>query len=365
MLRIAERIPPLPGGKEIHVSELTRAQANAGHHVRVLFRSGDGRSLAAPSVRVTPTIPTGHVGGAIGSGLFAVAAARQVMRIRRPDVIHAHGDWPEAWGIGRCAHRLGIAFVMTVHGGLNPRHVLPSRVCFAGVDAFIALGERVRIDLERCGVPAERITVMSSGVDTELICSASAGVVREPGLIVTVGSLDRVKNTESVIRAVLAIPEPIRVVLEVIGDGPQMADLVALAGGSPRIRFSGRLARPEVYRRVAAADAFVIASRRLPDKGEGVPTALLEAMALGRPCLVSTAATPQPVVPDNGSYRTFDPQDHPGLRGLIVEVLTDEFLRTELGVRARAAVVDLAWPAVARRVDEVYARARSRRRERQ
>lgn len=352
------------GGKEIHVAELTRAQVALGHRVQVLYRHGDQSSLAAPAVRIALPPPIGGLGGLPGTALFAAAAAHRARRMRRPDVVHAHGDWTEACCMSRYATAAHAPVVMTVHGGLNPRYLPQCRWCFARVDAFIALGDRVRRDLLRCGVPDDRVTVMSSGFDGDLV-TAAAETVREPGLIVTVGSLDLVKNIETIIRAVLGLAGRVDVDLEIIGTGPEMHRLRLLARGNSRVRFLGQLPRAQVYRRLGAADAFVIASRRLPGKGEGVPTALLEAMALGRLSLVSTAATPFPVVADSGAYRTFDPDDEGELQKLIFEAVTDGWTRRQIGDRARRAVGHLGWPDLARRVDQVYERAlrthRSRR----
>lgn len=359
VLRMSERIPPLRGGKEIHVAELTRAQVDAGHELLVLYRSGDGRTLGAPAVRVGMPAPLTGLRGLTATAVFSAAAARSARALKRPDLIHAHGDLAEAWCMARYARRVGAPVVLTIHGGLNPRYARLSRYAFGGIDAFIVLGDRVRDDLRRCGVQDDRVTVMSSGLNTDLIAAAQRGAAREPGLIVTVGSLDAVKNVAVVVRAVLGAPQSLDLSLDVIGDGPQRKELEAITQGSPRVRFLGQLSRDQVYRRVAAADAFVIASRRLPGKGEGVPTALLEAMALGRLSLVSIAARPQPVVTDEGSYRTFDPDDQAQLAALLVEAVTDPVTRGQVGARARAAVAHLGWPDVARRVDDVYHRARS------
>lgn len=365
VLRLSERVPPLRGGKEVHVAELTRAQVNAGHDVQILYRAGDSAQLAAPAIRVQLPPPLTHLGGLAGTALFSATAAAQARKLAKFDIVHAHGDIAEAWCMLRYARRAGAAAVLTVHAGLNPRYARLSRRAFGGVDAVIALGEGAGADSMRCGVPADRITVMSSGVNPELIAAAHRGARREPGLVVTVGSLEPMKNVATVIRAVLAAPDCVGLHLEVIGDGSQRSELESLAAGSPRVRFRGGLSRPDVYRRVAAADAFVIASRRLPGKGEGIPTALLEAMALGRLPLVSTDATPRPVVTDDRSYRTFRPDDVEHLTRLLVEAVTEQEPRTRIGERARLAVAHLGWPEQARRVEEVYARARVESRRRQ
>ena len=67
----------------------------------------------------------------------------------------------------------------------------------------------------------------------------------------------------------------------VVGDGPEFE---ALRARFPRVRFTGRLPRPETLRFIAAADVLVSAS---PD--EGAPTVVREARQLGVP-VVAVAA---------------------------------------------------------------------------
>lgn len=352
ILRVSERIPPLPGGKEVHVSELTRAQVAAGHRVRVLYAKGDGSKLDSSAEQImVPGLLRGRQGLAC-TAAFASAAARSANRLPCVDLIHVHGDLTEAWWLGRRARKLSAPLVLTLHGGLNPRYRRPSARVFRGVSAFIAIGNSVRDDLLCCGVPESKISVMSSGLDFQLL-ARTAGVVREPGLIVSVGSLSPLKNVETIIAAVIALPSHFRIRLEIIGDGAQLPQLTALAGGSERVRFLGQMSRPDLYRRVAAADVFVMASKRLREKGEGVPTALLEAMALGRTCIVSQNATPEAVVADAESYLTFDPSDPAALSELLSSVMSGERRRFD-EARVAAAVEHLGWPQVARRVDAVY-----------
>ena len=354
ILRLAERIPPLPGGKEIHVAELTRAQSQLGHRVHVLYRFGDEEALDSPATKIHLPGALANLHGLSGTAWFAAQAMRTAGDLSGFDVLHAHGDIAEAWMCSRRTRRSTTPMVLTVHGQLNPRFTRPSRLAFTGVDAFIALGDRVRQDLDRCGVPAERIVTMSSGLNSGLLNEAERDVTARPGLIVAVGTLDRVKNLQTTIRAVMALPDRMNVTLEIIGDGADSSRLKELADGSERVRFLGQQSRTEVYRHVAAADAFVIASERVAGKGEGVPTALLEAMALGQLCIVSSQATPDPVVTDRQSYWTFSPTDVGALTRLISRALTERDERAILGPRARAAVAGLDWLDMARRVTDVY-----------
>ncbi|WP_082590391.1 glycosyltransferase family 4 protein [Phycicoccus sp. Soil748] len=351
ILRIAERTLPLRGGKEVHVAELTRAQVAMGHEVTLLYSAGDG-GLDGQSQQIMLPSVARQFRGLSRTFLFAAAATRHMSR--GYDLIHAHGDLAEAWWISR-RWSPAAPTVLTVHGQLNPRYSRLSRLAFRNIGAFIALGDNVHEDLLGCGVPDSRIVTMSSGVNRGMLAAVEAP--RKPGHITCVGSLDAVKNVETVIAAVRSLPTNILVHLDIIGDGPLRQQLEIQAAGDPRISFHGQLPRERVYEHVQASDLFIIASRRLASKGEGVPTALLEAMALGTACLVSSEATPGSAIPRSDSYVVFDPLDTKSLSDLILRCLTDAEQLRRLGTLASEAVAHLDWPNQAQRVMGAYERA--------
>jgi glycosyltransferase involved in cell wall biosynthesis len=133
---------------------------------------------------------------------------------------------------------------------------------------------------EGVGVPPETMKLIPSciALETFLALAPPAAVVRRIGAI---GRLHPQKGFDMLIPAFLgaALPD---VVLDIYGDGPERATLEALANGDPRIVFHGHVADPiEALRSV---DAVAMPSRREP-----YGLVALEAMAAGRPLLVSTA----------------------------------------------------------------------------
>src|SRR5712691_3772988 len=273
---------------QIHAVELSRRQAS-GHEVDLWIRLGDD---SVPGVRVhrvpVPFIRPSRSGLSV-TGAFMVRAAAHIRRHRPPpDVVHLHGDFIEGWMGSRLARTLGVASVLTVHGGLNSRYRTISRRAFAHLDAFIALGSNVVEDLEACGVPAKRITKMSSGLSWELLDPWMRRPRPSRFRVVSVGTLDRVKGHDVTIEAIRQVRREFpETRLQIIGDGPERAELEALALPIGSVEFSGHLPRERVYEAVSGADIFVLASRRLPGKSEGVPTALLEALALGLPVVTT------------------------------------------------------------------------------
>ncbi|GAA3255675.1 hypothetical protein GCM10020216_092360 [Nonomuraea helvata] len=198
----------------------------------------------------------------------------------------------------------------------------------------------------------------SSGLDLEGIAKVRGSGGCERGLVVSVGSLEPMKNHALLIAAFQAVRRTrpgLRLVIA--GDGPERKRLQRLAGQGAGIELPGRLSRNEIYWLVRSAEVFVLASRRLDGKGEGVPTAALEALALGTPVIVSTDAALEPVVQDRGAYRTFTSGSVDELIAVLGSLLDDEETRrrmSDLGPRVTAA---LDWPAVTSRIEEWYGTA--------
>lgn len=106
--------------------------------------------------------------------------------------------------------------------------------------------------------------------------------------LVTVGSLSRpYKATDVLIDAVARCVESgLNVDLTIVGEGrhrSRLEDQVAAAGLESRVRFTGQLtSRAAIRRQLDQADLFI-----LPSRHEGLPKALIEAMARGLPCIGS------------------------------------------------------------------------------
>jgi glycosyltransferase involved in cell wall biosynthesis len=222
------------------------------------------------------------------------------------DMLHLHGDHAEAMWLGPVCQRLGIPLFLTVHGRLADRRQRLTRSAFRHVDAFIALGSGTAADLVARGVCERRILTMSGGLELSRMTSVPDARGRERGLIVSVGALDPVKNHSLLIDA---FHELVRsrpgLRLLIAGDGPERDRLERLAAQGPGVELAGPLSRQEVCQLLRRAEVFVIASRQLPGKGEGVPTAALEALALGTPVVVSSDTLLDPVVTDRETCRVF------------------------------------------------------------
>jgi len=283
---------------------------------------------------------------------FFFAHASAVARLARDcDLVHAH------WVLSAFAAVLGSPFhrrpvITTVQGSDVYRAMrLPlagalGRAGLRGSRRVIALSRSLADSAAAQGVDPRKITVIPNGIDAGLF--APNGKAREP-VVLFVGSLIDRKGVRFLIEAMARIRNRHPgLVLELIGDGPQRADLEMLAarrGLSESVRFAGILAPVEVAARMRRAELFV-----LPSLEEGQGVALLEALASGTPCVGSAVGGIREVLsPEWGIL--VPPGDAQSLAGALADLLGDADRRYAMGRAAASGVRErYDWPVVARRI---------------
>jgi colanic acid/amylovoran biosynthesis glycosyltransferase len=157
-----------------------------------------------------------------------------------------------------------------------------------------------------------------------------------------VASLQEYKGHEVLLRALaLGGPGVDRIELDLIGNGPlnnELQDLATELGLASRVRFHGGQSETEVKQALAEADLFVLPSVVAADgQMEGLPVALMEALASGTPT-VSTrlSGIPELVIPEQtGLLAT--PADAQSLRDTLEQLISsgpalDDYARTGRGL---------------------------------
>ena len=272
--------------------------------------------------------------------------ARLLRRVR-PDVVHSHNF--AAFLHTAVARRL--AFVpRMVHTEHAFEYVTGTsyhgwiRGASRGCKAFVVVGERILpFFRDTVGVPTERLRVIPNGVDLASFqpqtdtreVRQELGIPADAFVVGSAGRLAPEKDLATLVRAVAdARRERNDLCLVFVGDGVERPALEALTselGLSERVRFLGW--RRDVSRVVSALDLFVLSS-----ENEGLPLAVLEAMALGVP-VASTPVGDLPVVVQDGvSGRLFSVGDSSALARVILEVAADAARRRSLAVAGRQVV---------------------------
>ena len=222
----------------------------------------------------------------------------RLIRARGVRLVHSHGK-----GAGvhaRIAARLtGVPAVHTFHGLHYERYPAPARLAYLALERRLSVCTRIVVNVsraqEREGLALGLFTsgqsrVILNGVDVARLIAgalerfearAELGLLAVSTPVVGCAArFDEVKRLDLLVRAVAATPA---VTLALIGDGPEAPHLRELAGRlgvAGRVRFAGEV--PEAARVFPAFDVFAAPARK-----EGLPLAVVEAMALGLPVLAS------------------------------------------------------------------------------
>ncbi len=183
-------------------------------------------------------------------------------------------------------------------------------------DAVIVPSRYLAEWVQRWGVPAAKITVISNAVELPDGIGRADVPLQAPTKIVTVGRLIPGKHVDRLLEAVARLD---RVGLVIIGDGPERERLEALGpalGIADRVHFAGARSRAETLALMAACDLFVLNSSH-----EGFPHAVLEAMGLGLPVVATAAGGTPEVVSDRENGRLVAPLNDEALCTAISELI--------------------------------------------
>jgi glycosyltransferase involved in cell wall biosynthesis len=301
---------------------------------------------------------------------YVAAGSRAAARVAREggfDVLHAF--WPIPQGVlGLHAKRkTGLPLVSTFFGveltwmeRQFPFLAPLLRRIVRGSDAVTAISTYT----------ARRLQAQVSGVDPAIIPFGAAVDAppepppytydgERPFELLFVGRLVERKGVHLLIEALGTLPPTRRVVLNVVGDGPDRPRLQAQAerlGLGGRAVFHGFVSKEELQRRLETCDAFVLPAV-IDAKGdtEGLGVVLIEAMSYARPVIASAAGGIVDIVRDGRNGFLVPPGDGPALAGAIGRMMDDPAAARTLGLHGREdAESGFGWDVIADRLAEIY-----------
>ena len=326
------------GGQERVALDLAAAQARRGHDVTAIsiaplphgslaarFEEAGVRVLAAPK-------------RAGFDGALALRLAR-MLREHRIDVVHPHNPPPLAYGAA--AGRLAGARVVHTKHGKNPErgrrlwlrratgHLTHAYVAVSKATADVAR-ENHECDPSRLHVILNGVDLAAYGVDARARreVRAELGIPENAIVVGTVGRVSVEKDHAHLVRAMAPLLGPdIRLVI--VGDGAEMSRLRdESASLGDRIVLTGM--RSDIPRLLASFDVFALSS-----KSEGLPVAMLEAMASGLAIVSTDVGGVSEVLEGGKAGRLVSAGDESALRAALDGLVHDTDGRRELAGRAR------------------------------
>lgn len=262
----------------------------------------------------------------------------------RAEHIHAHWAATTASLAMVASHVSGVPWSLTAHRwDVVENNLLRRKAMHARF--FRCISEKTKsMSLER-GVPEEKLLVLHLGVCLPELSGVSARrepPARDAFVLLCPAAFLPVKGHRYLIEALVHLPG--RVHLWLAGDGPLRSELesqIERLGVKERVRFLGHLAHEQLLNlyRDHQVDAVVLPSVDLGDGlNEGIPVALMEAMAFGYP-VIATATGGIPELLKDGAGLLVPDKSSQALATAILRLLTDENLGRETGKRGRLRVL--------------------------
>jgi glycosyltransferase involved in cell wall biosynthesis len=359
-LAVLHMTQPVEGGVARVVADLAAAQVRAG--ARVVVACPPGGPLAAAVTAAGAETVRWPARRAPGPGLpVEVTAAARILGDVDPDLLHLHSA--KAGLAGRLAAHGTVPTVFQPHawsyeaarGPLAAAAARWERHAARWTTRVVCVSEAERASGQAHGIRAAW-QVIPNGVDTghftpavdpaavRATLPALSGLDPDTPLVVCVGRLCPQKGQDVLLRTWPRVAARLpRARLVLVGDGPDAPRLLAAAPDGVLLAGPAADARPWYQ----AADVVV-----QPSRWEGMALAPLEAMACGRPVVLTDVAGARESLPDgDAAHCVVPPADEPALAAALLRLLTDPALRHATARRALAHVrahhdVDTATTAV-------------------
>jgi glycosyltransferase involved in cell wall biosynthesis len=354
------------GGTQTQIKNLCQTDSPvASHDVIEIFP--EHNYLYRREVRVDPSRYTGsgRIGRLVGhliahtgtrsSQIIQIIKLVKDFRAARPEVVVGWGHEISmitfvAAAIARVPH---IVFcIRTFNPTLGWAGPEMSRLLYATHKRMVPYLSRLIVNstpLQRdyaawLGIDERKITVCANGIDAPVPSSADTatrasiraryGIAEDALVLVHVGRFSAEKGQSSLMRANVELLRRYpnrRFVWLLCGDGLTMPDVRKYAEehGFANVVFAGRVT--DVHAHLLAADIFV-----MPSDFEGMPNAMMEAMALGLPAVSTDRSGAVDVARDTIEALYYSPGDVPRLIEHLMFLFEDDDARRAMGVRARA-----------------------------
>lgn len=211
------------------------------------------------------------------------------------------------------------------------------------VEKVICVSRGVRDGLVKSGVRPDKCAVVYNGIAASLRpetrpedARKSLGIGPDAVVVGTVGSLVKRKRVDLLLKAIGELKAAENPLCLVVGDGPEMQNLKALAsrlGIGDRALFTGFSADALSF--INCMDIFVLASEK-----EGLPRVILEAMLLKKPVIAFDVVGPSELVVDNKTGLLLKNDAPFSLASALKTLLDNRPLMSSMGEAGRKRVVE-------------------------
>lgn len=346
------------GGAERVLTVLCNAWSARGDKVTLIPTYSGGGSPFYPVSDAVEVIYLADVVGRKGKTLLSymqrLRALRRLVAERKPDVIVSFMPNVNVAAILACSF-MEVPLIICERNDPSSRSPFTfweicSKLTYRFADMFTVQTESVADKVADLYPGVRRVRIVPNPLSQEALMFASEGNATRKVLL-SMGRLATQKQVDKTVRAFSELASRhMDWDLHIYGDGPLKNELSALIDALElrgRVFLKGRTTEP--WQVMAGADAFVMTSRH-----EGFPNALLEAMAVGLPCIVFDCPSGPREMTRGGKDALLVPlNDEEHLASAMDRLMGDAQLRRSLGQQARASVSERFSM---RRVGEIWDR---------
>ena len=355
--------------------ELTISQIKKGHDIHLIMpRYGDIPKISCKvhMVRWGRSFPSddysvrGRLNLYSNILLFELSAffsAILVSHRYKVDIFHLHGDWSMSCVAALLKMVLKKPVILTIHAsmkhGIWTRMGRFAKIPFSVINNIIVVSSEIKNQLVSKGVSAEKIHVISSGVNIKEYGDNNRISVFDQKKILFMGRLRKMKGVNVLIESMAIVLKKFpNLNLILMGEGPERENLERLVtnlGIKSNVIFTGYLYDESKIQMMKSSTIFVMPSIDSEQEGEGRPKAIIEAMAMGLPIIASDVGGISEFIRHMGNGLLIKSNDPISLSDAIVQLMGDSSLRTSLGQTALKDVSQFDWDVIVKKIDCVYA----------
>ncbi len=259
------------------------------------------------------------------------------------DHLHIHFGGPVATVGMLTSIAWNIPYSLTVHGPDEFYNVEQSYLSKKVERArfVICISDYCRSQIMKVSDPSHwnKLRVVRLGVDSEVFAPTHSAREGSPLEIICVGRLVPDKGQLVLLRAIAELLDRgYRLRLRLVGDGadrPRLERFIAERGIGASVLLEGARNHEATRTLLAQADIFALASF-----AEGVPVALMEAMAMEIPCVSTCVAGVPELIRDGLDGLLVPPSSHHALAAALQRLIDDPGLRRSLAAAGRLRVLE-------------------------
>ncbi len=351
---LTEKYTPDIGGLAISTERYARLLVSAGHHVRVYCPStqlspSEKRTLIHNGIHITRFGAHKRVDDTLVDWFELIVEEHKRLPF---DVLHAYFLTQAGFIAAYAGKYLNVPSVVSIRGNDVERapfdpgkfsHFMHALQNASAVTTNASvLREKAKAFLDR------DITLIPNGIDAELFkpmerntaLAKSLGIQSDGGIIGFVGELREKKGLSALLIAYTQVIKTVPASLLIVGDvraGEDRKLFEELRSSIPnaKIVVTGYVSNHDLPSYYSVMDVLVHPSLR-----DGMPNAVLEAMACGRTVVATRAGGVMDLLHDGKNGRLVSINDINSLSTVIQEVLSDKVLQGRLGASARRTILD-------------------------